>query len=196
MANPIDRLIHAFGKLPGIGHKSATRLAFHVLRSPSGIARELAEALLAVQTGMTCCRHCLVPAPQDPCVLCADPQRDAARICVVEEPADVSAIEQTHVFRGVYHVLHGCLSPLDGVGPDALKIPELLRRVQKDAVQEIILATNSTIEGEATAVYLTQLLRPFGVAISRIASGMPLGAEVEYIDTRTLALALEDRRAV
>lgn len=194
--NPLDRLIHAFSKLPGIGHKGATRLAFHVVRTPAQYARELAEALLAVKEELRYCAHCLVPSPRDPCALCNDPRRDRDRICVVGEPADVSAIEKSGAYRGLYHVLHGSLSPLDGVGPESLKIRELVQRLQTTPVEEIILATNTTVEGEATATFITQLLRPLGIRITRLASGMPAGSEVEYLDMRTLARAVEARREV
>lgn len=194
--NPLDRLIHAFSKLPGIGQKGATRLAFHVVRTPTEYARELADALLAVKQGLRYCTQCLVPAATDPCAICSDQRRDRDRICVVEEPADLTAIEKSGAYRGLYHILHGCLSPLEGVGPDALKIRELVARLQTQPVEEIILATNTTVEGEATATFVTQILRPLGMRITRLASGMPAGSEVEYLDMRTLTHALEARREV
>lgn len=196
MAEPIDHLIHALSKLPSIGGKSAQRLAFHILRAPNEYARELADAIMSVKQEMRSCQVCQAPSHKDPCTLCSDPRRDAERICVVEEPADVSAIEKTGVYRGKYHVLHGRLSPLDGITPQDLKIDALIRRLQSGPCREVILATNPNVEGEATATYIAGLLRPFGSQITRLASGMPLGAEVEYIDCQTLAVALESRRAL
>ncbi|MBI2343803.1 MAG: recombination protein RecR [Deltaproteobacteria bacterium] len=194
MVNPLDRLVHALCKLPGVGEKSATRYAFHLLRSSRDDVRELAEALLAVTREMRYCAECLVPSPTDPCRICRDHQRDRDCICVVEEPADVTAIEKSGAFRGVYHILHGALSPLEGVGPDALKVHELIHRLRSNVVGEVILATNATVEGEATAAYVAQMIRPMGIRITRLASGMPAGAEVEYVDARTLAYALHERR--
>lgn len=194
MANPLERLIHSFSKLPGVGEKTAGRYALHVLRASEAYARELAEALVAVKRGMRQCGCCQAPAPADPCAICSDTHRDAGRICVVEEVADLRAIENTGVFRGRYHILHGRLSPLEGIGPEQLRVDALLARLRACAPQEVILATNPTVEGEATATYLSQLIRPLGVPLSRLASGIPLGAEVEYIDTRTLAMAITERR--
>ena len=192
--NPIDRLIQALAKLPGVGYKSATRLAFHVLRAPAEHARELAEALLSVKSSMRLCSECLTFAPEDPCAICRDPRRDKQTICVVEKPADMNAIEQTGAFRGMYHILHGILSPLEGVGPEDLKITELLIRIKRQPTQEVIIATNPTVEGEATATYLSSLIKPLAIPLSRIASGIPLGGEVEYTNPQTLALALQSRR--
>ncbi len=194
--NPLDRLIHALAKLPGIGQKGATRLAFHIVRAPAEYAHELAQALLGVKQGLRTCAHCLAPSPNDPCAICSDARRDRDRICVVEEPADLTAIEKSGAYRGLYHILHGCLSPLEGVGPDDLKIRELVNRLQSQHIEEIILATNATIEGEATATFVAQILRPLGLRITRLASGMPAGSEVEYLDMRTLSHALESRREV
>lgn len=192
--NPIDRLIHALGKLPGIGQKSATRLAFHILRVSTEQVRELAEALISVKSTMRLCSECLTFTPDDPCPICRDPRRDRGAICVVEKPADLLAIEQTGVYRGTYHILHGTLSPLEGVGPDDLKIGELLARLKRALAHEVIVATNPTVEGEATATYLAGLIKPLGVRMTRIASGIPLGGEVEYTSPQTLALALQSRR--
>lgn len=196
MPTPIDQLAHAFAKLPGIGQKTALRLAFYVIRTPAAYAHELAQALLRVKEAMQLCHVCLAPAAQNPCALCLDPRRDHERICVVEEPADVGAIERSGAYRGMYHILHGALSPLDGIAPTDLKLGELLTRLRAGPVAEVILAMNPTVEGEATATYVAQLLRPFACRVTRIASGIPLGAEVEYIDPQTLAIALNDRRPV
>lgn len=192
--NPIDKLVHALAKLPGVGQKSATRLAFHILRAPAEYARELADTLLDLRATMRLCSECLSLTPDDPCPICRDPRRDHDTICVVAAPADMSAIEQTGAFRGVYHILHGTLSPLEGIGPDDLKISALLTRLRKAPVQEVIVATNPTVEGEATATYLAGLIKPTGVRLTRIASGIPLGGEVEYTSPQTLALALQSRR--
>ncbi len=194
--NPLDRLIHALSKLPGIGQKGATRLAFHVVRSPTEYAQELADAILAVKSGLRYCSQCLAPSASDPCTICSDHRRDHERICVVEEPADLTAIEKSGAYDGLYHILHGCLSPLDGIGPDVLKIPELVVRLQNQRREEIILATNATVEGEATATFVAQILRPLGVRITRLARGRPAGSEVEYLDMRTLSQAMEARREV
>lgn len=194
MVNPLDRLVHAFSRLPGIGEKSAQRLAFFVQRASREYANDFAEALLSVKEELRLCSRCLVPTPRDPCSVCNDTHREQERICVVEEPADVSAIERTGTYRGLYHILHGVLSPLEGIGPDDLKIDPLMRRLREGTVTEVILATNSTVDGEATATYLSQLIKPLGIQLTRLANGMPCGAEVEYIDTQTLTIALADRR--
>lgn len=194
--NPIDRLIQALATLPGIGQKTATRLAFHILRIPSETVRELAEALLKVKATVRLCSQCLAPTPHNPCAVCRDDRRDRTQICVVEEPADLDAIEKTHAFRGVYHVLHGTLSPLDGIGPEDLKVSELVARCTRGGVAEVIIATNPTVEGEATATYITNAVKPLGIHITRIASGIPLGGEVEYTNAPTLVMALQSRRAV
>lgn len=200
MANPLEKLIHSFSKLPGVGQKTAARYAFHVLRSNVSYAQELAQAVLGVKQGMRECSACQQPAATDPCSLCADARRNSKSICVVEEVADLRAIENSGAFRGVYHILHGHLSPLDGIGPDELRIVELIKRLNGTlsdvVVEEVILATNPTVEGEATATYICQLVKPLGIKVSRIASGIPLGGEVEYVDARTLAMALEDRRTL
>lgn len=194
--NPIDRLIQAFAKLPGIGHKSATRLAFHILRSPEEYAREFAEALVQVKSTMRFCSQCLTFAADDPCHICRDARRDHGLICVVEKPADMNAIEQTGAYRGIYHILHGLLSPLEGIGPEDIKATELLGRIKQGPVGEIIVATNPTVEGEATATYLASLIKPTGVHLTRIASGIPLGGEVEYTNPQTLTLAIQSRRVL
>jgi len=194
-ADPIARLTVLFAKLPGVGEKTAQRLAFHVLKSPPEYARDLAEALLALRDEVRLCSVCCNLTAQDPCPLCSDPQRDAKLICVVESVPDLLAVERTREFRGRYHVLHGALSPLDGVGPDQLKIKELLARLPPDSgVEEVIVATDPTVEGEATALYLTRLLKPLGVRVTRIAQGVPMGGDLEYADQVTLARALQGRR--
>jgi recombination protein RecR len=192
VTDPIARLTLLFARLPGVGEKTAQRLAFHVLKSEPSYARDLAEALLALRREVRLCSQCCNLTAQDPCAICADPQRDAKIICVVESVPDLLAVERTREFRGRYHVLHGALSPLDGVGPDQLKIKELLPRVA--GVEEVIVATDPTVEGEATALYLTRLLKPLGVKVTRIAQGVPMGGDLEYADQVTLARALQGRR--
>ncbi len=191
-SDPIARLTVLFARLPGVGEKTAQRLAFHVLKSPAEYARDLAEALLALREEVRLCAICCNLTAQDPCPICQDTQRDAKMICVVESVPDLLAVERTREFRGRYHVLHGALSPLDGVGPDQLKIKELLPRL--GGVEEVIVATDPTVEGEATALYLTRLLKPMGVKVSRIAQGLPMGGDLEYADQVTLARALQGRR--
>ena len=190
--DPIARLTVLFAKLPGVGEKTAQRLAFHVLKSPPEYARDLAEALLALRQEVRLCSVCCNLTAQDPCPICTDTQRDAKVICVVESVPDLLAVERTREFRGRYHVLHGALSPLDGVGPDQLKIKELLARLQ--GIEEVIVATDPTVEGEATALYITRLIKPLGVRVSRIAQGVPMGGDLEYADQVTLARALQGRR--
>ncbi|TMA29592.1 MAG: recombination protein RecR [Deltaproteobacteria bacterium] len=192
MADPIARLTVLLAKLPGVGEKTAQRLAFHILKSPSDYARELAEALLALQKEVRLCSICCNLTAQDPCGLCSDAQRDERLICVVESVPDLLALERTREFRGRYHVLHGALSPLDGVGPDQLKIKELLPRLR--GLNELIIATDPTVEGEATALYISRLVKPLGVRVTRIAQGVPTGSDLEYADQVTLARALQGRR--
>jgi len=188
------RLIQQLARLPGIGEKTASRLAFHILRAERDYAQALADALLAVKDETRLCSICFALTESDPCPLCSDPQRAAEVICVVEEPADLLAIERVREFRGRYHVLHGTLAPLDGVGPDDLKIQPLLVRLRDTPVREVILATNPTAEGEATALYLAKLLKPLGIKVTRIAHGLPVGADIEYADVMTVGRALEGRR--
>jgi recombination protein RecR len=190
----LARLIQELVKLPGIGEKTATRLAFHLLRTERRDVELLAEALLKMRDETKLCSTCLGLTSSDPCELCSDPQREAEVICVVERPADLIAVERAGQFRGRYHVLHGCLAPLDGVGPEDLRIAELLRRLQDGSVREVVIATNPTVEGEATALYLARLIKPLGVRVTRIAHGLPMGADVEYADSATLGKALEGRR--
>lgn len=192
--DPISRLIRELAKLPGIGEKTASRLAFHILRAPGDYARDLAQALVEVKDKIRLCSVCMNLTADDPCALCADARRDAGLIAVVATPPDLYAIERTGGFRGRYHVLHGVLSPLEGVGPDDLRIKELLGRLGGGAVREIIVATSPNVEGEATALYLAKVLRPLGVKVTRIASGVAVGGELEYADGVTITRALEARR--
>jgi recombination protein RecR len=193
-SDPIQRLIERLGRLPGIGEKTATRLAFHILRAPDVHARELAQAIIEVRDKVRLCSTCCHLTEADPCHICRDVRRDEHMICVVAQPTDLLAIERGGQYRGRYHVLHGVLSPLDGVGPDDLRISELLRRLVAPAATEVILATSPNVEGEATAMYLARLLKPSGVRVTRIASGVPIGGELEYVDGVTLSRALEGRR--
>ena len=192
-AGPIARLIQQLSRLPGIGEKTAARLAFHILRSSSEDAAALSAAIIDVKQKIRFCSVCCDLTDRDPCAICADARRDASLICVVAQPQDVIAIERAGGYRGRYHVLHGTLSPLDGVGPDDLRIAELIKRCASD-VQEIILATSPSVEGEATAVYIAKMVRPLGVRATRIATGVPIGGELEYADQLTLARAIDGRR--
>jgi recombination protein RecR len=192
----LQHLVDQFKKLPGIGAKSAQRLAFHVLKTPREEADELCEAIRDVKDRITYCSTCNNITDTDPCVFCADAGRDHRLICVVEEPQNVNVVEKTGGFRGTYHVLLGALSPLHGVGPDDLKIKGLLTRIEHGDVEEIILATNPTVEGEATAIYLARLLKPLGVRVTRIATGIPVGSDLEYADELTMGKAMEGRREV
>jgi recombination protein RecR len=194
-AAPLERLIEAFRKLPGIGAKSAQRLAFHVLRSNRLDAQALAAALLEVKDALRLCSTCFNITDTDPCVFCADDDRDRTQICVIEEPHNLIAIEKSG-YRGLYHVLHGSIAPLRGIGPDDLRIGPLLERLRDGSVKEVILATNPNVEGEATAVYLSRLLKPLGVRATRIALGLPVGSELEYADEVTVGKALEGRREI
>jgi recombination protein RecR len=194
LPEPLTRLIEQLQRLPGIGPKGAQRLAFHILKTPREQADALADAVREVKERVTYCSICSNITDRDPCVFCTDPSRDAHVICVVEEPQNVTAVEKTREFRGLYHVLMGSISPLQGIGPDDLKIKSLLSRVE--GVQEIILATNPTVEGEATAIYLARLLKPLGVKVTRIATGVPVGSDLEYADEITVHKALEGRREV
>jgi len=190
----VGRLIEALQRLPGIGPKTAQRLTFHLLKQPVNAVRELAEALTDLKARVIHCSRCFNVTDADPCRICADPARDPGLLCVVEEPNDLMAMERTGEYRGRYHVLLGALSPLDGIGPDELKVRELLARLEADRVREIILATNPNVEGDATAIYLAKLLRPLGVRVTRIARGLPVGGDLEYADEVTLARALEGRK--
>jgi recombination protein RecR len=196
MAQPpsMSRLIEHLTRLPGIGEKTATRMAFHILRADREYATLLAEAVLSVKNDTKLCSECFALTEVDPCRLCTDGERAGDVVCVVEEPADLLAVERAGSFRGRYHVLHGTIAPLDGIGPDDLKIQPLLLRLQQRDVQEVILATNPTVEGEATAIYLAKLLKPLGVRVTRIAHGIPVGGDLEYTDVMTVGRALDGRR--
>ena len=193
-ADPLRQLVLLLARLPGVGEKTAMRLAFHVLKAPPSYAEELSRALLAVRQRLGPCSVCCHLTEQDPCAICRDARRDATQVCVVALPQDLMAIERTGSFRGRYHVLHGVLSPLDGVGPDELRIQPLLRRLDGGEVQEVILATSPSVEGDATALYLARLIKPLSIRVTRIASGVPIGGELEYADGVTLNRALETRR--
>lgn len=194
VADPIARLVKELARLPGIGEKTAQRLAFHVLKAGPGYAAGLAEAVLAVVRDVRLCTGCQTLTDRDPCPICSDPERDPRLLCVVEGVPDLVAVERTHEFRGRYHVLHGALSPLDGVGPSDLKIRELLLRLEQQPADEVVIATNPDVEGEATALYLARLLKPLGLKVTRIAQGVPMGGDLEYADQVTLARALSGRR--
>ena len=196
LPEPILRLIEAFSKLPGIGEKSATRLAFHVLRSPAEYAERLAKAITDSKSKVTFCKICYSFTSEDPCEICRDRERDKTTICVVEKPIDLIALERSGEFNGDYHVLHGVISPIEGVGPNDLKIQELLSRIHTGDIREVIIATNPSVEGEATALYLAKIIKPLGTQVSRIAHGIPMGGDIEYIDEITLGKALRNRRRI
>jgi len=196
LPDPLIRLVEQLQKLPGIGAKGAQRLAFHILKNPRDDAERLCDAIRDIKERVTYCTVCNNITEQDPCAFCTSASRDQRLICVVEEPQNVSVVEKTREFRGVYHVLMGALSPLHGVGPDDLKIKGLLSRVGNGAVDEVILATNPNVEGEATALYLARLLKPLGVRVTRIAMGIPVGSDLEYADEVTMSRAMEGRREV
>jgi recombination protein RecR len=191
---PVARLIEEFSRLPGIGPKTASRLTFFLLRSPAEQAESLAEALRQLRERITFCSICFNITEESPCPICRDEGRDRSLICVVEEPLDVLAIERTREYGGLYHVLHGAISPVDGIGPEDLKIRELITRLRAEPVEEVILATNPSLEGEATAMYLHRQLMPLGVRVTHLARGLPVGGDLEYADEITLARALEGRR--
>jgi recombination protein RecR len=195
-AKPIDRLIEALTKLPGIGRKTAARLAFHILRSNLSEAQALARAILDVKEKIRLCSLCFNLTDEDPCRICQDEHRNKEILCVVEGPNDLIAIENTGAFNGRYHVLHGTISPLEGIGPEDIKTRELLERLHQEKIAEVILATNPTVEGGATALYLTDQIRPLGIRVTRIAYGIPMGGEIEYSDGMTLSKALEGRREI
>ena len=193
-AGPVSRLIDEFHKLPGIGPKTAQRLAYHLIRMPADEARGLAEAIGAVKDRIVLCGECFDITESDPCSICLDEGRDRTRMCVVEEPLDVRALERTRSYNGLYHVLHGVISPINGIGPEDLKIKGLLERLRTDGVEEIVIATNPNVEGEATALYLQRLLAALGVRITRPARGLPAGGDLEYADEVTLGRAIEGRQ--
>src|SRR5262245_38650470 len=196
MSSPLDRLIQELSRLPGIGEKTATRLAYFILRSPKAYAEKLSQTLLEVVNEIRCCSLCQNFTESDPCRICSHSGRDTQTILVVEGPQEMRSIEQGGSYKGLYHILHGALSPLDRVGPEDLKIKELLTRLSEGGVREVILATNTNVEGEATALYLIKLIKPLGIRVSRIASGIPVGGDLEYVDSVTLQRAIEGRREV
>jgi len=200
---PLARLIQELSKLPGIGEKTAARLAFHMLKGRKEDVANLADSIGKLRQAMGLCGHCFGFSEVNPqsdngalCAVCRNPERDQSIICVIEEPADLIAVEKSQEFKGLYHVLHGTISPLDGIGPDALRIRELLDRIRNGSIREVIVATNPTMDGEATALYLSKVIKPFGVAVTRIARGLPMGGDLEYIDVVTLGKALEGRREI
>jgi recombination protein RecR len=200
---PLARLIQELSKLPGIGEKTAARLAFHLLKTKREDLTNLADSIGKLRQEMGLCHHCFGFSEVNPqsddetlCFVCRSPQRERDTICVVEEPSDLIAVEKSQEFKGLYHVLHGTISPLDGIGPDALRIRELLDRIQEGNIREVIVATNPTMDGEATALYLSKVIKPLGVAVTRIARGLPMGGDLEYIDSVTLGKALEGRREI
>lgn len=195
-AEPLARLIEELSKMPTVGPKTAQRWAFYILRASAEDVARLAQAILDAKAKIRYCSNCFHITDVDPCAICSNPARNRALICVVEDPRDVLALERTHEYRGLYHVLHGAISPLDGIGPDDLKIAELLARVKSGEVQEVIIATNPRVEGEATAIYLAKILKPLGIKVTRIAHGLPVGGDLEYADEVTLAKALEGRREI
>jgi recombination protein RecR len=194
--DPIARLIEAFHRLPGIGPKSAQRLAYHILRVPEQEARALISAISDVKERVVLCSRCMNITEADPCAYCMDPRRDPSIICVVEQPLDILALERAGGFRGQFHVLHGVLNPMDGIGPEDLRLRELLARLNDGQVKEIIMATNPSLEGEATAMYVHRLVGPLGVRVTRLARGLPSGADLEYTDDVTLSRALEGRQEI
>ncbi|MBC1969943.1 recombination mediator RecR [Listeria marthii] len=193
---PITKLIDSFMKLPGIGPKSATRLAFYVLDMKEDDVLDFAKALVDAKRNLSFCSVCGHITDKDPCYICADTSRDRSVICVVQESKDVIAMEKMRDFHGLYHVLHGTISPMDGIGPEDINIPDLLKRLQDDTIEEVILATNPNVEGEATAMYISRLLKPSGIKVTRIAHGLPVGGDLEYADEVTLSKAMEGRREV
>lgn len=192
----IEKLIESFEKLPSIGHKTATRLAFHMLDLEEQETNDFINSIITAKKSLKYCSHCYNISDTDPCPICASPKRDSSLICVVEDVKDIIAMEKTHEFKGVYHVLHGSISPMNGIGPDDIKIKELLARIQEQQISEIIIATNPRVEGEATAMYLSKLIKPMGIKVTRIAHGIPVGGDLEYTDEITLTKALEGRREI
>lgn len=192
----IEKLIESFEKLPSIGHKTATRLAFHMLDLSEQETTEFINSILNAKKSLKYCSICYNISDTEPCPICASPKRDSSTICVVEDVKDIIAMERTHEFKGVYHVLHGSISPMNGIGPDDIKIKELLSRIQNNSISEIIIATNPRVEGEATAMYISKLIKPMGIKVTRIAHGVPVGGDLEYTDEITLTKALEGRREI
>lgn len=192
--DPLRHCVTQLARLPGIGERTATRLAYWLLRAPDDLVRDIAESLLALKTGIRECERCCNLVSASPCPLCADDRREDGVVCVVEQPQDIAAIERGDAFRGRYHVLHGAISPLDGVGPDHLRIGALVRRVEAEGLREVLLATDPDVEGDTTALYLARLLKPLGVRVTRLAHGVPVGTEIEYADKLSLARAIQNRR--
>ena len=190
----IEKLIESFEKLPSIGHKTAVRLAFHMLDLNQEDTNDFINSIINAKTNLKYCNSCYNISDTDPCPICASPKRDNSIICVVEDVRDIMAMERTHEFKGVYHVLHGTISPMNGIGPEDIKIKELLNRIGKNDIKEIIIATNPRVEGEATAIYLSKIIKPMGIKVTRIAHGIPVGGDLEYTDEITLSKALEGRR--
>ncbi|MDX1779421.1 MAG: recombination mediator RecR [Thermodesulfobacteriota bacterium] len=195
VAEPINRLIRSLAKLPGVGEKTASRLALHILRCSRDEALELARSIVAVKEKITMCKVCCNLTDQDPCTICLSQKRERDIICVVEEPGDLIALETGGEFKGLYHVLHGVISPLDGINPEDIRIQELLNRLKSGQVKEVIIATNPTTNGNATALYLSNVIKPLGIRVTRIAQGIPIGGDIEYTDEVTLKKALEGRRS-
>jgi len=195
-AGPVQDLIDELGRLPGVGPKSAQRIAFHLLKLPSVDALRLANAIAVVKERVSFCQTCFNISEGSACGICTDTRRESGVLCVVEEPRDIVAVEKTGEFRGRYHVLQGAISPIEGIGPDQLKVKELLTRIEPEEITEVILCTNPNIEGEATAMYISRLLKPLGITVTRIASGLPVGGDLEYADELTLGRALEGRRTI
>lgn len=193
-SDTVNKLINQFERLPGIGHKSAVRLAFYILESPMQVAEEMSKALIEAKKNVKFCSVCFNLTEKDPCDICSDKKRDDSVVCVVENVKDVIAMEKTHEYRGLYHVLHGSISPMNNITAGDIKIKELLQRLSDDKIKEVILATNPTVEGEATAMYISRLIKPLGITVTRIAHGIPVGGDLEYTDEITLIKALEGRR--
>ena len=192
----IEKLIECFEKLPSIGHKTAARLAFHVLNQPQDQTKEFIDAIINAKNNLKYCSKCYNISDTDPCNICSNQKRNEKVICVVEDVRDIIAIERTHEYKGVYHVLHGSISPMNGIGPEDIKIKELLNRLQEDKIEEVILATNPRVEGEATAMYISKLIKPLGIKVTRIAHGIPVGGDLEYTDEITLIKAMEGRSEI
>lgn len=192
----IERLIENFERLPSIGHKTATRLAFYMLNQNTEGINEFINSIVEAKKNLKYCSQCFNITDTDPCPICSSPKRDSSTICVVEDVKDIAAMEKTHEFKGVYHVLHGSISPMNGIGPEDIKIKELLERINNTDIKEIIIATNPRVEGEATAIYLSKLIKPLGIKVTRIAHGIPVGGDLEYTDEITLSKALEGRREI
>jgi recombination protein RecR len=195
-SGPISRLIEEFSKLPGVGRKTAQRLAFHVINMNTNDVEALSKAIVDAKREIKYCSNCHNITDKDPCSICSNKSRDEDTICVVEDPRDVASMERVREFKGQYHVLHGVISPMDGVGPDMIRVRELIQRLGHQEVKEIIIATNPTIEGEATAMYISRLIKPMGIKVTRIAHGLPVGGDIEYADEVTISKALENRREI